>query len=1481
MANDQEYRNDEPKGPPDAKRRTVRYIVIAIIAALLLLPFIAGAVVANFYPKTWKDYTSRNCFPVLLANGSSRMMAWEQPKLIAGEVNAAPDNLSSCLSSDGKTLVFSQRSEGGKADLFVSQFDGADWSAPAPLVTINSDKFDETDPSITLDGKHLLFSSDRPDGSGGYDIWVAPMTERGWGSPVHLGPRINSEFNERGPCTNPGKDKLYFSSDRPKVETSAGDRRRFWQHLVQGEIPSDYDIFVADDINLSKDANPLRDRKLREMIIAKLGGSKETEAAVERALDWFTRTQEPDGRWNSSKHGGMQGQDIAATGFATLCYYGWGERHDKPGKYQKPLSKAVEWLAKECIRRKGNFAKGVKQGMYGQGFATIALAEAYGITKDPLLREPLKMAVKVIVNAQHPDNGGWRYPPTPTAGDTSVFGWQVMALHSARTAGVKVPEECFTRAKRWLDTVNSGEAGGLYSYQGNKNPTPPMTAEAMFCRQLLGASPSEPRQQESAAYLVSTESGGEGHKGYGKNLPTPKSVSNLYHWYYGALAMYQHQGPDWEKWNNEVRELFVQRQTKKGENAGTWTPGRWKQAGRVIGTGMATLSLEVYYRYLPMYQLQGLGAKPHMKEAEKVGDLVLKPKPIRTMAKIFLAIPLLARHIEAIGSPSSEHSITFSENGDYAYFASNRVGGFGGYDIYRSRVIHGVIQIPDNVGDPINTRDNETSPALGAGGLEMILSWDRLQDERQDMLLYHTRLTPISALQTALAFLDSIKWWLLGLLLGLLTLLALLLWWLKAENRQQASLVVRCMLASGAVHALMLMLLSLWMITVALSQAMGDPMSISVDADSLASEKLAMKIREEVTELDVTPEPVHVISERRPMPLPTIKPVEVAPTAMAKSNFKINPTDMKVETTEIATIEPQESPRRDVRKVERVTFVTDVKLETKPETKVQASTSEETEVTNRFAIAKATPTMSAAVDEPIKKLSSPAKTKTAAVSPDAVLEVKPDLQDDSARADPQTQATPDVTKVGGTKFSATDGKFEQRAPGAKAGKIGPAELGAKMGMGDSVPTMAGITGEPDEDTAEPAGMEASGKPGPAQVKGIALSTDMARPGDAAPKLFGPGDILTRKSPRLTAAEVTNLEAPADMKSNYILRQKENRNRVLKRLGGSDATEEAIGLALDWFTKNQEDDGRWSCEDNGGAAGHDNFATGMAMLCYFGWGAKHTEKGPYQKPLAKAVSWLVERVGRHGDLTAGTSNGMYDQGVATMALAEAYGVTKDPALFEPLRRATALIVKAQNKQTGGWRYRPTSKDGDTSVFGWQVMALASARMAGMRVPEEPFDLARKWLDSVAGGPQKGRYGYTGPKPTHPMTAEGMFCQQLMGLRPENPRMIDGAEYLKTALPDARKTNYYYWYYGALALFQHQGPVWKMWNEQMKKVFLSTQVRKGGDAGSWPTTGQWTSKKNGGGRVMSTAMATLSLEVYYRYLPMYRWMSAAPAKDNKKP
>jgi len=138
----------------------------------------------------------------------------------------------------------------------------------------------------------------------------------------------------------------------------------------------------------------------------------------------------------------------------------------------------------------------------------------------------------------------------------------------------------------------------------------------------------------------------------------------------------------------------------------------------------------------------------------------------------------------------------------------------------------------------------------------------------------------------------------------------------------------------------------------------------------------------------------------------------------------------------------------------------------------------------------------------------------------------------------------------------------------------------------------------------------------------------------------------------------------------------------------------------------------------------------------------------------------------------------------------------------------------------------------------------------------------------------------------MTAEAMFCQQLLGLKPTHPRMEDSANYLKSHLPrlsrsgkSASGTNYYYWYYGCLSMFQHQGPIWEAWNEQMKKVFLKTQVLVGDDAGSWPPTGKWTGK-NGGGRAMSTAMSTLSLEVYYRYLPMYHRRPAAPLKKDDK-
>jgi hypothetical protein len=238
--------------------------------------------------------------------------------------------------------------------------------------------------------------------------------------------------------------------------------------------------------------------------------------------------------------------------------------------------------------------------------------------------------------------------------------------------------------------------------------------------------------------------------------------------------------------------------------------------------------------------------------------------------------------------------------------------------------------------------------------------------------------------------------------------------------------------------------------------------------------------------------------------------------------------------------------------------------------------------------------------------------------------------------------------------------------------------------------------------------------------------------------------------------------------------------------------------------------------------------------------------------------------------------MYSHGIATIALSEALGMTGDESLREPVGLAAEFIERARNKRAGGWRYDP-GQAGDTSVLGWQVMALKSARMAGVEVPWEAFNAADKWLDLVStsrGGRGSGRYAYRpGREYTPAMTAEGMFVRQVLGRRPEEPLMRASAEYITRHLPDwDSQPNTYYWYYATLALFQNQGEHWERWNEAITKQLLDNQRRDGRTAGSWDPVGEWARI---GGRVYQTALCTLMLEVYYRYLPMYSLGAPADA------
>ena len=241
------------------------------------------------------------------------------------------------------------------------------------------------------------------------------------------------------------------------------------------------------------------------------------------------------------------------------------------------------------------------------------------------------------------------------------------------------------------------------------------------------------------------------------------------------------------------------------------------------------------------------------------------------------------------------------------------------------------------------------------------------------------------------------------------------------------------------------------------------------------------------------------------------------------------------------------------------------------------------------------------------------------------------------------------------------------------------------------------------------GLEAKGQPPSLDGKGTLVSLSLNVPGtDPETDPLLPGQLATPKG-SLDPTALTNL----------IRKQREKPSlEIIEQLGGSDATERAIGLALQWLARNQEPDGRWDIRKHGGNGSYETAGVGLALLCFYGWDVTHQKPGKFQNTVKKALKWLVDQQQENGDLSSSAAgNGrMYAHGIAAIALCEAYGITKDPALKEPAEKAIKLIVASQDPQKGGWRYHPRPGDSDTSVTGWQYMALHSARMAGMEVDE---------------------------------------------------------------------------------------------------------------------------------------------------------------------
>jgi len=358
-------------------------------------------------------------------------------------------------------------------------------------------------------------------------------------------------------------------------------------------------------------------------------------------------------------------------------------------------------------------------------------------------------------------------------------------------------------------------------------------------------------------------------------------------------------------------------------------------------------------------------------------------------------------------------------------------------------------------------------------------------------------------------------------------------------------------------------------------------------------------------------------------------------------------------------------------------------------------------------------------------------------------------------------------------------------------------------------------------------------------------------------------------------------------------------------GGGPPVERAVSAGLDWLARHQHPEGFWDCDGFDaqcglGCAGqgqplNDVGVTGLALLAFLGQG-NTTSAGDYRKEVKRGVRFLCDVQDPHdGCLTPREGmHWMYNHALGALALTEAYGLSRWPPLKKPAQRAVEFVLESRIPGRA-WRYNNGTIDpaeqNDLSVTGWMIMCLASARDCSLCDFSERSEARRAmaealvYIDDMTDS-ATGRTGYkergqgssreAGDEEfwpfaeTEAMTAVAMlgrvFAGHAMGdIESQQGALEAGAALLRKKLPrwdeEAGSIDYYYWYYGSYAMFQMAGNDWRTWKRAMEKSIVENQRRTGCMAGSWdPDKDPW---GDNGGRVYSTALLTLCLEVFYRY------------------
>lgn len=352
-----------------------------------------------------------------------------------------------------------------------------------------------------------------------------------------------------------------------------------------------------------------------------------------------------------------------------------------------------------------------------------------------------------------------------------------------------------------------------------------------------------------------------------------------------------------------------------------------------------------------------------------------------------------------------------------------------------------------------------------------------------------------------------------------------------------------------------------------------------------------------------------------------------------------------------------------------------------------------------------------------------------------------------------------------------------------------------------------------------------------------------------------------------------------------------RRKLAGTLGGK-RTEVAVDLALEWLKNHQAPDGRWECDnfsaqcklntcDHPGEAAYTPGVSGLALLAFLGHGETH-QSGPYKEVVKRGLKYLKSVQDSEGCFGPRTSQHFqYNHSCAALAMTEAYGMTGSRLFKDSAQRGVNFVHQSQNPYLA-WRYGVRDGDNDTSVTGWMTMVLKSAKMGELEVDSTAFKGAVAWVDRMT-EPEFGRIGYQqrGGQPartsemmekfpadrSESLTAVGSLTRIFAGQDPRKDENLRKAADLMVKKPpvwdlDSGQIDMYYWYYGTLTMFQVGGDHWKTWNDAMKPAIVDSQRVEANrdERGSWDAVGPWAPE---GGRVYSTAILCLCLEVYYRY------------------